>query len=84
MVSAYPKITIIQLEQDFEPNLQTSKNLNYLKTLRSESKEFLNKHLLMMEIYITYHLQILSFSSRFRRFEMKHFIRRPTMVADNI
>ena len=37
-----------------------------------------------MEIYITYHLQILSFSSRFRRFEMKNFIRRPTMVANNI
>ena len=37
-----------------------------------------------MEIYITYLLQILSFSSRFRRFEMKHFLRLPVMVADNI
>ena len=61
------------MEQDFKPKLQTSKNLNYLKTLRSESKEFLNKHLLMMEIYITYHLQILSFSSRFRRFWNEKF-----------
>ena len=38
----------------------------------------------MMEIYVTYLLQILSFSSRFRRFEMKKFRRRPTMVADNV
>ena len=38
----------------------------------------------MMEIYITYLLQILSFSSRFRRFEMKNFLRWLTMVADNI
>ena len=37
-----------------------------------------------MEIYITCPLQILSFSSPFRRFEMKNFLRRPTMVADNI
>ena len=37
-----------------------------------------------MEIYITCLLQILSFSSRFRRFEMKNFLRWPTMVADNI
>ena len=72
------------MEQDFKPKLQTSKNLNYLKTLRSEYKEFLNKHLLMMEIYITYHLQILSFSSRFRQFEMKNFLRRSTILADNI
>ena len=37
-----------------------------------------------MEIYITYHLQILSFSSRFRQFEMKNFLRRSTILADNI
>ena len=37
-----------------------------------------------MEIYITSLEQILSFSSRFRRFEMKNFLRRPTMVANNI
>ena len=37
-----------------------------------------------MEIYITYLLQILSFSSRYRRFEMKNLLRQPTMVADNI
>ena len=34
-----------------------------------------------MEIYITCLLQILSFSSRFRRFEMKNFLQQPTMVA---
>ena len=38
----------------------------------------------MIEIYITCLLQILSFSSRFRRFKMKNFLRRPSMVADNI
>ena len=38
----------------------------------------------MMEIYITYLLQILSFCSRFRRFEMKNFLRWLTMVANNI
>ena len=38
----------------------------------------------MIEIYITCLLQILSFSSRFRQFEMENFLRRPTMVADNI
>ena len=37
-----------------------------------------------MEIYITRLLQVLSFSRPFRRFEMKNFLRRPTMVADNI
>ena len=37
-----------------------------------------------MEIYITSLQQILSFYSRFRRFEMKNFLRRPTMVTDNI
>ena len=37
----------------------------------------------MMEIYITCLLQILSFSSRFIRFEIKNFLRQPTMVADN-
>ena len=35
-----------------------------------------------MEIYITCLLQVLSFSSRFRRFEMKSFLRWPNMVAD--
>ena len=38
----------------------------------------------MIEIYITCLLQILIFSSRFRRFEMKNVLRRPTIVADNI
>ena len=37
-----------------------------------------------MKIYITHLLQILNFSSSFRRFEIKNFLRRPTMVADNI
>ena len=37
-----------------------------------------------MEIYITCLLQILSSSSRFRRFEMKNFLHRPTIMADNI
>ena len=37
-----------------------------------------------MEIYMTCILQILSFSSPFRRFEMENFLRRPTMVAHNI
>ena len=37
-----------------------------------------------MKIYITHLLQILNFSSPFRRFEIKNFLRRPTMVADNI
>ena len=36
-----------------------------------------------MEIFITSILQILSFSSRFRQFEMENFLRRPTMVTDN-
>ena len=34
-----------------------------------------------MEIYITYLLQILTFSSLFRRFEIKNILRRPTMVG---
>ena len=38
----------------------------------------------MIEIYITYHLQTLRFSGRFRRFEMKNVLTRPTMVADTI
>ena len=38
----------------------------------------------MIEIYITCLLQILSFSSRFKQFEMKNFLRRPTMAGDNI
>ena len=38
----------------------------------------------MTEIYITFLQWILSLSSRFRRFEMKNFLRRPTMVAGNI
>ena len=38
----------------------------------------------MMEFYITSLLQILCFSSHFRRFEMKIFLRRPTMMAENI
>ena len=37
-----------------------------------------------MKIYITHLLQILNFSSPFRRFEIKNFLRRSTMVADNI
>ena len=37
-----------------------------------------------MEIYISYLQQIFSFSSHFRRLEMKNFFCRPTMVADNI
>ena len=37
-----------------------------------------------MKIYITYLLQILSFSSRFGRFEMKNFPCPQTMVAANI
>ena len=37
-----------------------------------------------MKIYITHLLQILNFSSPFRRFEMKNSLRRPTIVADNI
>lgn len=32
--------------------------------------KFLNKHLFMAEIYITYVLQILSFYGHFRQFEM--------------
>ena len=38
----------------------------------------------MMEIYVTCLLQILSFSSPFRRFQVKNFLRPPTMVADII
>ena len=52
--------------------------------MRSDSKEFLNKHQFIIEIYITYLLQILSFFSRFTRFEMQNFLRRSTMVDDNI
>ena len=37
-----------------------------------------------MKIYITHFLQILNFSGPFRRFEIKNFLRRPIMVADNI
>ena len=37
-----------------------------------------------MEIYISYLHQILSFSSHFRRLEMKNFLCRHTMVSDNI
>ena len=37
-----------------------------------------------MKIYITHLLQILNFSSPFRRFEIKNFLRQPTMGADNI
>ena len=37
-----------------------------------------------MEIYITYLQQLGSFSSYFRRFEIKNFLGRPTMVVDNI
>ena len=50
----------------------------------SESKEFLKKHLFMIEIYITYLLEILRFSSRFRQFETKNFLCRPTIVAGSI
>ena len=46
--------------------------------------QFFNKHLFMMEIYITRLLQIWSFPRPFRRFEIKNFHRRPTIVADNI
>ena len=38
----------------------------------------------MIEIYISYLQQLLSFSSHFRRLEKKKFLCRPTMVADNI
>ena len=50
-----------------------------MKILRSDPKEFLNKHQFTTEMYITYLLQILSSFSRFRRFEMQFFfiIRRP-------
>ena len=37
-----------------------------------------------MKIYITHLLQISNFSSPFRWFEIKNFLRRPTMVTDNI
>ena len=37
----------------------------------------------MIEIYITYFLQILSFSSPFRRFEMRNFLRRPLVGLQN-
>ena len=37
-----------------------------------------------MEIYITDLLQILNFPSRFGGFELKIFLGRSTMVADNI
>ena len=37
-----------------------------------------------MDIYITCFLQILSFSSRFRWFEMEKFLYRPTTGADDI
>ena len=37
-----------------------------------------------MEIYITYLQQVLSFSSRSRRLEMKNFLSWPTMLANNI
>ena len=47
-------------------------------------KEFLNRHLFMMETYITCLLQMLSFSSRCRRLEMENLFRRPTIVAHNI
>ena len=37
-----------------------------------------------MEIYIISLQQTLSFPSRFRRLEINNFLRRSTMVADNI
>ena len=37
-----------------------------------------------MKIYITHLVQILNFSSPFRRSEIKNVFRRSTMVADNI
>ena len=37
-----------------------------------------------MKIYITHLLEILNFSSPFRRFEIKNVLHRPTMMADNI
>ena len=37
-----------------------------------------------MKIYITHLLKILNLFSPFRRFEIKNFLRWPTMVADNI
>ena len=37
-----------------------------------------------MDIYITCILRRLSYPSRFRQFEMKNFLRWPTMVTDNI
>ena len=44
-----------------------------METLRTDPKKFLNKHLFMMEIYITRFLQILSFSSPFRRLKLNIF-----------
>ena len=38
----------------------------------------------MMEIYITCFLEILSSSSRCRRFETENFFRRATMVDNNM
>ena len=52
-----------------------------MEALRTDSKYFLYEHQSMKEIYITCFLQILNFSSRFRQFEMKNFLRRPTMAA---
>ena len=37
-----------------------------------------------MKIYVAHFLQILNFCSPFRRFEIKNFLRRATMAADNI
>ena len=45
----------------------------FYKNLCSFCWRIVNKLLFMMEIYITCLIQILSFSSRFRRFEMKNF-----------
>ena len=45
---------------------------------------FLINSYLLMEIYMTSLLQILSFSSRFRGFELKNFLCWPFMVTANI
>ena len=91
IVSIYPKITLIGTLTYIIKNTKTS-NLNFKPpwTLKNSRfyvltrNNFLIYSYFLMEIYITSLQQILSFSSRFRQFEMKNFLRRPTMVADNI
>ena len=66
---------LIKNISDFKPKLQTSVDLEKFKTLSTDTK---------YEIHTTSLLQILSFSSRFRRFVMKNYLLRPNMVANNI